>query len=131
MIKQKKKVAIENLEQLTTIAELIVEDYRFRRAYLLTLEKVFAEEKKKYESAYAFHTNKIAELTKKLGLSVKTFDGWDYDEGLPITPLNADEFDTVADLKIYQTIEPTVLTSEGNIVKQGTVILSKKQDMNK
>ena len=128
MIKKKKPVV--NSEQLLAIAELIVEDYRFRRSYLLVLDKVFAEEKKKYESAYTFHSNKIAELTKKLELNIKTYDGWDYDEGLPITPLNADEFDTVSNLSVQQTIEPTILTSEGNIVRQGTVILASKQDMN-
>lgn len=126
----KKKKSVENLEQLLSIAELIVEDYRFRRSYLSVLDKVFAEEKKKYESAYTFHSNKIAELANKLELNIKTYDGWDYDEGLPITPLNADEFDTVANLSVQQTIEPTILTSEGNIVRQGTVILVSKQDIN-
>lgn len=126
---KKKKSSFKNLEQLASLAELIVEDYRFRRSYLLIIDKLFAEEKSKYESTYAFHTNKVSEITKELRLNVKSYDGWDFDEGLPITPLNADEFGSIENLYVQQTIEPTILTDEGNIVKQGTVILACKQDI--
>lgn len=129
MIKQKKKATLKQNEQIKAIAELIVEDFRFRRSYLLILDKLFVEEKKRYESAYEFHSNKIMELTKYLGLNIKTYDGWDYNEGLPITPLNADEFNSIENLYVYQTLEPTILANEGDIVKQGTVVLAiKKQD---
>lgn len=127
MLKPKRNNSIENLQQLKTIAELIVEDYRFRHSYMSVLNKLFVEERKRYESAYTFHANRIAELAKTLGLNIKTYDGWDYNEGeLPVTPLNADEFMGVLNLKIQQTIEPTILTNEGNPIRYGTVILSNK-----
>lgn len=119
------KKTVENSEQLLTIAELIVEDYRFRRSYLSVMEKLFTEEKRKYESAYNFHLNKTAELSKKLGLRIVDFEGKTYDEGLPITPLNADEFNIADNLIVEQTIEPTVLTTDGNIIRYGKIILGK------
>lgn len=109
MIKNKKD-SIANREQLATIAELIVEDYRFRRSYLSILDKLFVEERKKYESAYAFHANKILELSEKFDLRIVCFDGKEYDEGLPVSPLNADEFNIEDNLIIKQTVEPTRLS---------------------
>ncbi len=121
----KSKIRNENnAEYLTAVADVIVEDFRFRNSYLSILNKLFTEEKKRYESAYIFHSNRIAELSAKFGLRIVCFDGKEYDEGMPVTPLNADEFESVVNLKVHQTIEPTILTSDGNIVRQGTVILS-------
>lgn len=110
--------------ELKTIAEILVEDFRFSRSYLSVVDKLFMEEKKKYESTYNFHRTKIAELAKNFHLRMVFFDKKEYDDGLPVTPLNIDEFGKEDRLIIQQTIEPAILTADGQIVKTGTVILS-------
>ena len=110
--------------ELKTIAEILVEDFRFSRSYLSVVDKLFMEEKKKYESTYNFHRTKIAELAKNFHLRMVFFDGKEYNEGLPVTSLNIDESGEEERLIVQQTIEPTILTADGQIVKIGTVILS-------
>lgn len=125
MFKSKKKS--DNSDTTKIFADFLVEDYRFQHSFVSAVNKLFNEEIKKYESSYVFHANKIKELADKMQLQLKVFDGIDYSEGLPITPLNADEFASAENLVIEQTIEPTVITSNGDIVRQGTVILAVKE----
>lgn len=126
MFNTKKKNNLE-LELTEAIADFLVEDFRFRRSFLSAINKLYPEEAKKYESSYVFHQNKIIELSKKAKLQLVTFDGQEYNEGLPVTPLNADEFSSVDNLVVFQTIEPTIVTNNGDIVHQGTIILAEKE----
>ena len=114
-------------EQITVLADFLAEDFRFRRSFLSAVNKLFDDEAKKYKPAYLFHQNKIKELSAKMQLQLITFDGSEYNEGLPVTPLNADEFSSAENLVVFQTIEPTIITDKGDIVRQGTVILSEKE----
>lgn len=111
---------------LNTIAEFAVEEYRFMRTYISAVSKLYDEEKKRYISAYAFHESKVYELLDKFELRALFFDGQDYDEGLPVTPLNLEEFDIADQLIVEQTFDPAII-SNGNIVRQGTVILARKE----
>lgn len=123
-----KKKNTEVALDLGVIAEFIIEEYRFMRTYSSAVNKLFTEEKKRYISAYTFHENKVKELMEKFGLRAIFFDGYDYDEGLPITPLNADEFSITDHLVVEQTYDPAIITLDGNIIKQGTVSLACKPD---
>ncbi len=116
-----------NGENINVIAEFLVEDFKFCRSYFSVVSKMTYEDKKKYEATFAFHKNKIQELAKKINVQIKEFDNCEYDEGLPVTPLNADEFITTDNLIVQQTIEPAILSGNGETIKQGTVILSEKQ----
>ena len=122
-----KKQFDDNQEMIKAISDFLVEDYRFQQSFMSAVNKLFNEEIKKYISSYVFHTNKIKELADKMQLQLRVFDGIDYSEGLPVTPLNADEFASAENLVIEQTIEPTVITLNGDIVRQGTVILAVKE----
>lgn len=110
--------------ELKTISEVLIEDFRFTRSFRSAVDKLFAEEKKKYESAYNFHRIKMEEFAKIFNLRMIFFDGKEYDDGMPVTPLNIGEFGKDDILIVQQTIEPTILTLDGSIVKVGTVILS-------
>lgn len=122
MFNKKKKNSCINSE-LIDIADFIVEDYRFMRSYLSVVDKLFSEEKKKYESTYLFHKNKIIEFAKRFKLKIVDFTGKNYDCGMCIVPLNSDEFGKEDNLIIKQTIEPTIITDMGDIIKTGTAIL--------
>ena len=109
------------------IVDFLIEDFRFSRSYISAVDRLFPEEKKKFESSFAFHRDRMDELAKRFNAYVKTYDGFDYIEGLPVTPLNADDFESSDDLIVAQTIEPTILNSVGHPIRQGTVLLSKKE----
>lgn len=123
------KINKKDVEILRTIAEFAIEEYRFMRVFDSAVNKLYPEERNRYVITYKYHENKVRELLEKFGLRAVAFDGQDYDEGFPVTPLNADEFDASSDqLFVEQTIEPTVITLEGNIIRQGTVILARKEN---
>ncbi len=124
------KKNLEKSVDLIAIAEFLVEDYRFSRSYRAVVGKLFEEEKKRYESAYIFHSTKRDEFARKFNLRISEYKYGDkYDEGYPITPLNADEFEKDDLLIIEQMIEPTILTVDGKVVRQGTVILAKQENI--
>lgn len=108
------------------IADLLVEEYRFMRSYLSMIDRLFDDEKTRYKSTYEFHKKKLTEITKTLNLNIVTFDGKEYDVGLPVTPLNADEFEQSDKLIIEQSIEPTIVNNAGSVIRIGTVILGLK-----
>lgn len=125
----KKILPTKKEDELNAVADFLIEDYRFTRSYLSILDKLFIEERKRYESAYNFHGTKVEELAKKFNLRMVAYkNGELYDDGYPIVPLNADEFEKDDILYIEQMIEPIILTTDGKVVRQGTAILAKKQD---
>lgn len=112
--------------KVNDVAGFVVEDYRFSNSYRSIVRKLPAEDRNRYESTYNFHTDKVNEILGTFGLKIVCFDGRDFDEGLPVTPLNSDEFSPMDNLVISQTIEPTVIDDEGHTLKFGTVLLDKK-----
>ena len=83
---------------LTGIIDFLIEDYRFSRSYISAVDRLFPEEKKKFESSFVFHRDRMNEFAKRFNIFIKTFDNFEYNEGLPITPLNADDFESVDNL---------------------------------
>jgi hypothetical protein len=127
----KKAKAVNEVAQ-TAVADFIVEEYRFIKSYMSAVNKLFPEERQKYYSAFNFHMDKINEIAERVGVGINDFEGKDYDDGLPITPLNMDEFTKEDELIIGQTIEPTVVNSlNGSVIRQGSVILVKKPELPK
>lgn len=59
------------------------------------------------------------------GLRVSNFEGQEYSPNLPLTVVNADEFEGNEGLIISQMIEPTIVDDEG-VINMGKAILAKK-----
>lgn len=116
----------EILHITKNISNFLVEDFKFQRYFLSAINKLPDELKRKYESVYNFHKNKMDTLAETIQLKVKVFDGCDYNEGLPVTPLNADEFSVDDVLIVSQTIEPTIITYYGDVAYQGSALLTNK-----
>ena len=126
MLRSKNSLNIDE-NDLSTVADFLVEDFRFTHSYLSILDKLFLEEKKRYEAAYNFHMKKVTDLARKYNLKMVIYKSGDlYDDGYPIVPLNADEFEKDDILCIEQMIEPIILTIDGKVIRQGTAILVKK-----
>lgn len=109
------------------IADFIVEEYRFCKAFISMINKLYSEERSKYESVLNFHYGKIQELSKRANVAIISFEGKPYDDGLPIKSLNIDDFSKEDSLMIEQTIEPTIISTDNpvRIIRYGSVILNK------
>ena len=123
-LKKKRK---KSPSDLIIMAEFLVEEYRFMRTVDAALKKLLPEERKRYISSYSFHESKLKDLMEQYGLRIQIYDGKDYDEGDAVTVLNADEYNLAKDnLVIEQTIEPAIINLEGEIIRQGTVVVALK-----
>lgn len=117
----------KNTNEINIVADFIVEEYRFLKSYISAVNKLFPEERNKYLSAYEFHVGKINDMARATNLSMPNYENMDYEEGLPLSILNADEFTKEDVLIIKQIIEPAIInTITGNSIRIGSVILAKK-----
>ncbi|MFA7011243.1 MAG: hypothetical protein WC240_08530 [Bacilli bacterium] len=122
----------KNTNEINIVADFIVEEYRFLKSYISAVNKLFPEERNKYLSAYEFHVGKINDMARATNLSMPNYENMDYEEGLPLSILNADEFTKEDVLVIKQIIEPAIInTITGKTIRFGSVILAKKpQEIN-
>lgn len=117
----------KTMDDRNALAEFVVEEFRFLKSYLAAIGKLFPEERQKYISVYDFHVGKINEIAGKVKIGIVNLEGKEYDEGLPVRPLNLEEFVKEDVLTIEQTIEPSIIdTTNGKILRSGSVILKKK-----
>ena len=62
----------------------------------------------------------------KLGMQILNFTGSKYDTGLPITPINLEDFNDGDDLIIEVMLEPTIKFKDtADIIKKGVVVLGR------
>ena len=130
--KKEKKNKSQNLScesnNISDIAELLVEEFRFIKSYISAVNKLYPEERQKYQSAYEYHINMLNNFSEKMKMKIVKLDGLPYDDGLSIKALNIEDFDKDDTLIIEQVIEPLIISSEnGSIIKSGSVILKKEE----
>ena len=102
--------------------DIAVEAWRFRRIFSSALSKLDDTEANRYSNQYLYFFRKVESALENADLKIVNVEGKEYDIGLPITPLNMDEFSQDDKLIIEQMIEPIIMNS-GKVAKTGTVIL--------
>lgn len=108
------------------IAMVLSETYRFNRTLDKAIKKLDMNDQKKIVNQYSWFSRKIDDLIKEIGMRMITYDNVLYDVGMPITPINIDEFGSDDRLLILYTIEPTIMQGD-RVFKTGTVILGKDE----
>jgi len=73
MFTPKKNSSNKNIDDLSVVAEFLIEDFRFTRSYLSIMDKLFLEERKRYESAYNFHANKVEILCMNVSVIMSLY----------------------------------------------------------
>lgn len=109
-----------------SILGLIVESWRFSRAYLRLLEKADAIQQPKFLSQYRFFQKQIEDHLQAIGLKEVNLEGQQFDAGLPAIILNHDEFKAEDLLIIDQMIEPVIMGQDG-VIKPGTAMVRKAE----
>lgn len=118
MYEEKYKKLEENLIAIAT------EMYRFQGVFEKVLGKLELSEQNKYYRQYAWFEKKVRQALDDSNLTVVPLEGKEYDAGMPVTPLNLEDFEPEEHLYIEKVIEPLIMQN-GNICKMGTVILGR------
>ncbi len=78
------------------------------------------------EAAQArYAASKLASILSEIDMRLVAFDGERFEPGLPVSAINADEFESEDDLVIAATIEPAVILRD-NVKITGRVLLEKR-----
>ena len=84
------------------------------------LEKLDANEEKRYRSRLRWFEKKLEESLSVAQIRVVNVEGHTYDPGMAATPLNIDEFESQDVLVVDQMLEP-ILMGPTRVIKTGTV----------
>lgn len=110
-------------KSLTNIA---VEAWRLERLLRRLLLALDAKEQSRYTSKLRWFVKSTYTSLSESGLSLIDYEGHTYDSGIPVTPINLDDFSEGDELYISQMIEPVIVDKNGCVVHTGTVSLQKK-----
>ncbi|MCB9980234.1 MAG: hypothetical protein H6863_03740 [Rhodospirillales bacterium] len=105
------------------LAKLAIEYWRVLRSYERNLPSM--QNSTSASGTIRNSEKKFTAILSENGLRVTNFEGNEYSPNLPLTVVNADEFDDNEGLVISQMIEPTIVDDDG-VVSMGKAILAKK-----
>ena len=114
----------EYQELLDSVVSIGSETFRFRGVFERVLMRLGPDDQMKYASQYAWFEKRVLKALAAAGIRIVDFQGKIYDPGLPVTPLNLEDFSTEEELFVLQTIEPVMMKDE-KLLKTGTVILGR------
>ena len=116
----------KRISELTdTIINIAIEAWRFRQVFESAMNKLDPTESRKYLSKYNWFQRKVNDALTTAGLRCIDLEGQEYTEGLPVFPINIDDFDSEDWLYIEKMLEPIIMEND-HLMKSGTVILGKK-----
>ena len=103
-----------------------LEIWRLKPLVYKIISKLEFKDQNKYVSQYNWFENKATSYLESEGISFVEYEtGTIYDIGLPINPLNIEEFNKDDTLYIKQVLQPVIMRY-GKIMKTGTVLLQKE-----
>lgn len=115
-------------EKFQSVVNLIVEGWRFNR-YAKNLSERIADAKvqKKFFNQIARFEKNLQTTLSSLNLSILDFTGEDFEDGLPILPINLGDFSADDKLIVEVMMEPTVkFEDSAKIIRKGAAILRRK-----
>lgn len=115
----------QELKIIGSIATVSSEAYRFSRTLDKAIKKLDMDDQKRIANRYSWFSRKIDDMMNEIGMRMILYEKVPYDVGMPITPINIDEFGSDDRLLILYTIEPTIMQGD-RIFKTGTVVLGKE-----
>lgn len=116
---------MEDYEALKiSVVSIASELFRFEQVFVRVLSGYPVEEQVKYASQYNWFSKRVKKALEIANLRLVDLKDKEYDPGMPVTPINLEDFDTNDRLYIEKMIEPVIM--EGDIlIKSGTVVLGR------
>ena len=108
------------------IGKLAVEYWKLIRSYERSLPLLPATHHAKTQAQIRYSANRLEAILSQLQIVLQTYEGKIFEPNLPVTAVNAEDFDSEnKTLIIDQTIEPAIIF-ETNVLAMGKVILKKE-----
>ena len=107
---------------IESITDIAVETYRLRGVFMRAIREAGPDEQKKYTSRFSWFEKKVLRAMEEADIRLVDLTGQRYDPGMPVTPLNIDDFDPGVNLVIDRMNEPVVMHGE-QLSRTGTVML--------
>lgn len=111
---------------IQALSSIAIEEYRLGSVLEAIFGKLSLDDKQRYMSQFSWHSKRVKRILDSVDISIIDFSGQTFDPGLPIIPINIDEFEKNDELRIEQMLEPVVMKS-GDVLKTGTAILGKAE----
>lgn len=118
---------MENDKYKEIILKFSVESWRFAKTFLRLIRKLDEKEQRKYQGYHDFFLKNIDETLNEINCWIVDMEGYDFNTGMGVTPINLDEFEGKDHLYIAQMLEPTIMNKNG-IVLMGKAVLERRQD---
>ena len=109
-------------QYIKVIAEIAVEEWRFRRTFERIVKMLDDMNSQKFKSQYSWFSKRV-----EAALNTANFEEQDYDAGMPVFALNLDDFEPNESLVVTQMIEPVIM-ADNKVQKTGTVILRRREE---
>lgn len=109
------------------IAGIAVEEWRFRRTFERMMGLLDEKNSRKLKSQYTWFAKKVEMALATAGFRVVSFENQDYDTGMPVSPLNLDDFAPNEPLVVDRMIEPVIMADK-KVQKAGTVLLGRRKE---
>lgn len=110
---------------LKSMISVITEAWKLMNVSKKILSLLDISVQRKYQSKFNWFEKNVKNSLEDCNLIISELTGEKYHPGIPATPINLDEFEENDNLIILQVIEPTILTSDGIIIKSGSVLLGR------
>lgn len=107
--------------------KLIIESWRFNAVFKKAIGQMEPDLQKRYFSRSEWFSRQVMEALAYLEYRIPTFENQEYEPGLPLSPVNIDEFEAEEQLVVEYMLEPTIVDSNGNIIKTGSAILRRME----
>lgn len=111
---------------LHLFAELAVEHWKLLRSSSRMILDLPIDKQKRVEAQSRYASSRLKQLSEEMGLRLVEYEGAEYSPNLPVSVINADDFDVNDGLMIVQTLEPTVL-HDGIVILMGKVLLEERK----
>ena len=107
-------------------AKLAIELWKLIRSFERALEMLPLDKQSKVKAQVRFSYNRLVSLLDDADIRIVSFDGKPFEPNLPVTAVNADDFDgETGNLVVKQTIEPAVV-KETKVLVFGKVVLARR-----
>lgn len=121
----KSRKGVMNMEE--TDIKFLSEVVHFKKAVLAALKVEIPTNQRKIKMAYDRINKAISRYCNDKGVEIKDIEGMEYDPGLPVDPLNLEDFTPNDELYVGVMLEP-IIKEKGTskVLRNGKVFLVAK-----
>lgn len=112
---------------IDSIIDIVIGEFRFNDSLRNSIDNISdVHLQKKLKSQYGWLEKTILNAANIADISIVDFTGKPYNPGMPVNPLNIEEFGIDENLVIQKTIEPVVFVDK-KLRRTGTVLLESEK----